>query len=170
MPQLDSMIRRMLREGRRPRGEVRLYRGGVEFFRGPNLFVNAGLPALAKLMAGVATGEHMVAVGFGDGGDPITNPPTVEDTDLFGPTKYYNAVGEALEDGNGKVSFEWALMSGVDTGAYGMTVTEIGLFGNLSSVRLPGSGTPHPMLARALVPAVEFGAGINYASTWTISF
>lgn len=169
-----------------------MYRGGVEFFRGRNLFVNAGLPALAKLLAGVATGEYVIAVGFGDGGDPITDPPTVEDTDLFGPTKYYKPVYQATEDGNGNVAFAWQLLGtagaapddldadavrardsivGVDSGAFGMTVSEIGLFGNLSGVGLPGTSTPAPMIAHALLGArVVFSSGMNIASTWTPSF
>jgi len=182
----------MLREGRRPRGEVRLYRDGKEFYRGSNLFVNAGLPALAKLMAGVATGEYVIAVGFGDGGDPVTSPPTVEDIDLFGPMKYYKPVYQATEDGNGNVSFAWQLVgtagaftgnldadavraresvAGIDFGAFGMTVSEIGLFGNLSGVSLAGVSTPAPMIAHALLgPRVVFSGAMNLASTWTLSF
>jgi hypothetical protein len=166
MTQLDSMIRRMLREGRRPRGEVRIYRCGKEFFRGRNLFVNAGLPALAKLMAGLTSGEYALAVGFGSG----STAPALTDTDLTGPTKYYNAVGSNSEDGNGSVTFEYALIAGTDTGAYGMTVAEVGLFANLSSVGLPGTTPPHPMLAHALVPAVVFTSAANYAGTWTFTF
>jgi hypothetical protein len=182
----------MLREGRRPRGEVRLYRDGKEFYRGSNLFVNAGLPALAKLLAGVATGEYVIAIGFGDGGDPVTSPPTVEDIDLFGPMKYYKPVYQATEDGNGNVTFAWQLVgtagafpgnpdadavraresvAGIDFGAFGMTVSEIGLFGNLSGISLPGTITPAPMIAHALLGVtVEFFSGVNIASTWTLSF
>jgi hypothetical protein len=54
-----------------------------------NLFVNAGLPALANLMAGVSAGQYALAVGFGTGG----TTPTVNDTDLGASPKYYNAVG-----------------------------------------------------------------------------
>ncbi len=188
MTALDSMIQRMLREGRRPRGEVRLYRGGVEFFRGPNLFVNAGLPALAKLMAGVSTGEYVIAVGFGDG----SQAPAVTDTDLTGPTKYYKPVSNSVADGNGNVEFAWQLVgtagaapsdlggdairardsvAGIDFGAFGMDVSEIGLFGNLENVRLPGTSTPAPMIAHALLGVtIEFSDGFNIASTWTLSF
>ncbi len=166
MSQLDLMIRRMLREGRRPRGEVRLYRGGVEFFRGRNLFVNAGLPALAKLMAGVSSGEYALAMGFGNG----SAAPALTDTDLSGTTKYYNAVGSNSEDGNGSVTFNYALIAGTDTGAYGLTVSEVVLYANLSSVGLPGTTPPHPMLAHALVPPVLFTSAANYAGTWTFTF
>ena len=50
-------------------------------YQGRNLFVNAGLPALAALLGGDTTGEFAAAVGFGSG----SNAPTVTDSTLTAP-------------------------------------------------------------------------------------
>src|ERR1700689_5525562 len=67
---------------RRPIGIVRIRlieRGRVGWeYEGRNLFVNAGLPALAALLGGDTTGEFAAAVGFGTG----SNAPTVTDSAL----------------------------------------------------------------------------------------
>ncbi len=48
----------------RPRGMVRLYGDGRLIWERPNLFVNAGLPALANLIAGVSAGQYVTAMGY----------------------------------------------------------------------------------------------------------
>src|SRR5208283_621430 len=83
---------------RRPIGSVRIRvveRGGVvREYAGNNLFVNAGLPALAALLGGDTTGEFAAAVGFGTG----SNAPTVNDNALTAPA-YYKALDGHSEDG-----------------------------------------------------------------------
>jgi hypothetical protein len=49
----------------RPRGRVQLYRARRLIWEGENIFVNAGLPALANLIAGVTSGQYITAIGFG---------------------------------------------------------------------------------------------------------
>jgi len=150
--QLDYMIARMLREKRRPRGQVRLYLpDGRVGFRGWNLFVNAGLPALAKLLAGVTSGEYALNVGFGSG----STAPALTDTDLTGPFKYYNAVGSNSEDGLGNVTFNFELVAASDYGAYGLTVAEVGLYGNTGSAGIPAAiGTGNPTWIAATVETI----------------
>ena len=57
----------------RPIGTVRVRlveRGRIVWaYEGRNLFVNAGLPALAALLGGDTTGEFAAAVGFGSGNE-----------------------------------------------------------------------------------------------------
>ena len=86
---------------RRPQGLVRISRGDALLCESHNLFVNAGLPALANLMAGVTAGQYALAVGFGSGG----TAPTVNDTDLSLAPKYYNAVGAHSFPNAGSVQF-----------------------------------------------------------------
>src|SRR5215469_2243923 len=74
---------------KRPDGIVRIFSRGALLWECRNLFVNAGLPALANLMAGVTAGQYALAVGFGSG----SAAPTVNDTDLSIAPKYYNSVG-----------------------------------------------------------------------------
>ncbi len=96
---------------KRPIGIVRIRlveRGGAVWeYEGRNLFVNAGLPALAALLGGDTTGEFAAAVGFGTG----SNAPTVSDTALTTPA-YYKALDSHSEDGNGSVTFNWSLTTG----------------------------------------------------------
>jgi hypothetical protein len=121
----------------RPKGYVRMWarKPGCRFWtlidEGPNLFVNAGLPALASLLGGVTSGEYGIATGFGSSG----TPETVNDTSLTGPS-YYNAIVSASEDGAGSVTFSWGIQAS-DYGAVGLTVAELGLFANTGSVTLP---------------------------------
>ena len=111
---------------KRPKGIVRIFSRGTLVWECRNLFVNAGLPALANLMAGVTSGQYALAVGFGSGGAA----PTVNDTDLSTAPKYYNAVGTHTFPSSGSVQFNYALSATVDYGALGMTVQEVGLFAN----------------------------------------
>ncbi len=109
-----------------------------------NLFVNAGLPALASLMAGVTTGQYALAVGFGSS----STAPTVNDTDLGAAPKYYNAVGAHTFPSSGSVQFNYALSATADYGALGMTVQEVGLFANGAGAAMPSAiGTANPAWA-----------------------
>lgn len=117
-----------------PSGCVRLLRDGVKIWEGCNLVVNAGLPAFAKLAAGVMTGQYVSAVGYGSG----NVAPTVNDTDLSLAPKYYNAVGAATYPSPGTVTFSFSLVA-ADYAAYGMSVQEIGLYANSGPVALPAS-------------------------------
>ena len=109
-----------------------------------NLFVNAGLPALANLMAGVTAGEYALAVGFGSS----AATPAVNDTDLGAAPKYYNAVGAHTFPSSGSVQFNYALTATADYGALGMTVQEVGLFANGTAAAMPAAvGTGNPAWA-----------------------
>ncbi len=153
---------------RRPLGLVRivLFEGARIVFalEEHNLFVNAGLPALAALVGGDTTGEFAAAVGVGTG----SNVPTVSDTGLTAPA-YYKALDSHSEDGNGSVTFNWSLTS-ADTGAVGITIQEVALFANKTSVGLPGSSSPSPMLARKTISSIAFATGMSVAGTWTLTF
>jgi len=153
---------------RRPTGIVRIRlvdRGRVVWrYVGRNLFVNAGLPALAALLGGDTTGEFAVAVGFGTG----SNAPTVTDTALTSPA-YYKALDSHSEDGNGSVTFNWSLTTG-DTGAVGLTIQELAIFANHGSAGLPGTIAPAPMLARKTIAPIVFSSGMSINGTWTLTF
>jgi hypothetical protein len=129
---------------KRPKGIVRIFSRGAIVWECRNLFVNAGLPALANLMAGVTAGQYALAVGFGTGG----TTPTVNDTDLGASPKYYNAVGAHTFPNSGSVQFGYALLATADYGALGMTVQEVGLFANGSAAAMPAAiGTANPVWA-----------------------
>ena len=132
--------------------------------RGANLFVNAGLPALASLLGGDTAGEFCSAVGFGSG----SNSPTVNDTGLTAPA-YYKPIDSHSEDGNGSVTFNWSLTS-ADTGAQNLTIQEIALFANHGGVGLPGGNAPAPILARKTLSPIVFAANMSVAGTWTLTF
>ena len=127
---------------RRPTGRVRLWRNGLLLCESNNLVVNAGLPAMAEQIAG-STAYPVAAVGFGSG----NAVPTVYDTDLATPPKYYNAVGAATFPSPGTVQFTFAIQV-TDYAAYGMTIQEIGLFANTAAVMLPATaGFSYPVWA-----------------------
>jgi len=153
---------------RRPIGIVRIrlvQQGRIVWkYEGRNLFVNAGLPALAALLGGDTTGEFAVAVGFGSG----SNAPTVTDSALTAPA-YYKALDSHSEDGNGSVTFNWSLTT-ADTGARGITIQELAIFANHASAGLPGTTAPTPMLARKTIAPIVFGAGMSISGTWTLTF
>jgi hypothetical protein len=153
---------------RRPIGMVRIHvveRGRVVWeYEGRNLFVNAGLPALAALLGGDTTGEFAAAVGFGTG----SNSPLVTDTGLTTPA-YYKALDSHSEDGNGSVTFNWSLTT-ADTGADGITIQELAIFANHASTGLPGTTAPTPMLARKTISPIIFGTGMSISGTWTLTF
>ncbi|MGH7932262.1 MAG: hypothetical protein ACREQN_03735, partial [Candidatus Binataceae bacterium] len=69
----------------RPKGIVRLYKLNRLLWERDNLFVDAGLPALANLIAGVTAGQFVAAAGFGSGS--ATAAPT--DTELNAEPAYY---------------------------------------------------------------------------------
>jgi hypothetical protein len=153
---------------RRPIGAVRIHvveRGRIVWeYEGRNLFVNAGLPALAALLGGDTTGEFAAAVGFGTG----SNSPLVTDTGLTTPA-YYKALDSHSEDGNGSVTFNWSLTT-ADTGADGITIQELAIFANHASTGLPGTTAPTPMLARKTISPIIFGTGMSISGTWTLTF
>jgi hypothetical protein len=118
-----------------------MFARGAMLWECRNLFVNAGLPALANLMAGVTSGQYALAMGFGSGGAA----PTVNDSDLGTAPKYYNAVGAHTFPSSGSVQFNYALEATTDYGAIGMTVQEVGLFANGAAAALPAAiGTANP--------------------------
>jgi hypothetical protein len=131
---------------------------------GENLFVNAGLPALAALIGGDTTGQFAAAIGFGSG----AGAPTVNDIGLSAPA-YYKVLDSHGEDGGGSVTFNWSLTTS-DTGAQGITIQELALFANHASIALPGSTAPTPMLARKTVAPIVFGANMSVSGTWTLTF
>ena len=129
---------------KRPKGIVRIFSGGQLVCESRNQFVDAGLPALANLLAGVTDGQYALAVGFGSG----SAAPTVADTDLGLAPKYYNAVGGHTFPSPGSVQFSYALTASADFGAAGITVQEVGLFANSALVGLPAAtGTTNPTWA-----------------------
>jgi hypothetical protein len=153
---------------RRPIGSVRIRlveRDGIVWeYEGSNLFVNAGLPALAALIGGDTTGEFAAAVGFGTG----SNAPTVNDNALTAPA-YYKTLDGHSEDGNGSVTFNWSLTT-ADTGAQGITIQELAILANHASAGLPGTTAPTPMLARKTIAPIVFSAGMSISGTWTLTF
>jgi hypothetical protein len=154
---------------KRPRGivRIRVERGGELIHEeiGENLFVNAGLPALAALLGGDTVGEFASAIGFGSSG----TAPTVADVALTAPA-YYKGLDSHSEDGNGSVTFDWSLVSGTDVGAYGITIQEIGLFANHAAIGLPGAVAPAPILARRTFAPIAYGVGVNLSGTWQFTF
>ncbi len=153
---------------KRPAGTVRIrvFREGRLLYaiERPNLFVNAGLPALAALLGGDTTGQFASAIGFGSG----SNAPTIGDTGLTAPA-YYKAIDSHSEDGNGSVTFNWSLTTS-DTGADGITIQELALFANHASVGLPGTTAPSPILARKTISPIVFGTGMSLSGSWTLTF
>lgn len=136
---------------KRPKGIVKICRGGWPVCESQNLFVNAGLPALANLLAGATTGEYALAIGFGSG----NTAPTVADTDLGLAPKYYNAVGEHTFPNPGSVQFSYALTASTDSAATGITVREVGLFANTAAIGLPTAiGTANPTWTASSVKAL----------------
>lgn len=136
---------------KRPKGIVRIFSRGQLLWECRNLFVNAGLPALANLLAGATAGQYALAVGFGSG----NAAPTVNDTDLGATPKYYNAVGTHSFPNSGSVQFNYALTAGADYGALGMTVQEVGLFANSAPAAMPAAvGTANPTWAAGVIHAV----------------
>ncbi|HVN63422.1 MAG TPA: hypothetical protein VMT58_02200 [Candidatus Binataceae bacterium] len=91
------------------------------------------------------------------------------DTGLTAPA-YYKAIDSHSEDGNGSVTFNWSLTASSDTGAVGLTIAEMGLFGNTGSISLPGTSAPAPMLARRTFTAIAFGAGMSISGQWIFTF
>jgi hypothetical protein len=145
---------------------VRVFDRGTMIYEttGANLFVNAGLPALAALLGGDTAGEFCSAVGFGSG----SNAPTVSDVGLTAPA-YYKPIDSHSEDGNGSVTFNWSLTTS-DTGAQNLTIQEIALFANHGGVGLPGGNAPAPMLARKTISPIVFTSGMSVSGTWTLTF
>jgi hypothetical protein len=145
---------------------LRVFQRGclIAKMEGHNLFVNAGLPALAALMGGDTSGEFAAAIGFGSG----SAAPTVADTGLTTPA-YYKSLDSHTEDGAGGVTLNWSL--GVaDTGAIGINIQELGLFANKTSVTLPGTTQPTPMLAHKTISPILFTSSMSLSGIWTLTF
>ncbi len=153
---------------RRPCGRVRLaitIDGRViQTLEDSNLFVNAGLPALAALIGGDGGSQVAAAIGFGSGG----GAPVVTDVGLTGPA-YYKALDSHSEDNAGSVTFNWSLTTG-DAGAVGMTIQELGLFANRNSIALPGANAPAPLLARKTITPIVFTSNMSLSGSWTLTF
>jgi hypothetical protein len=152
----------------RPRGVVRFEvcenRRLIARIEERNLFVNAGLPALAALIGGDASGEFGAAVGFGSG----ATTPALTDAGLTAPA-YYKSLDSHSEDGAGSVTFSWSLGS-ADSGAVGITIQELGLFANKTAVVLPGTLQPIPMLARKTISPIVFTSSMSLSGVWTLTF
>jgi hypothetical protein len=152
----------------RPRGTVRfeLFEDNrlIASIEDHNLFVNAGLPALAALMGGDTSGEFAAAVGFGSG----AGTPALTDTGLTAPS-YYKSLDSHSEDGAGSVTFNWSLGT-ADTGAVGITIQELGLFANKTTVTLPGTTQPTPILARKTISPIVFTSSMSLSGVWTLTF
>ena len=136
----------------------------IRRIRETNLFVNAGLPALASLLGGDTAGEFAAAIGFGSGG----NVPALTDSGLTGPF-YFKALDSHTEDGAGSVTFNWSLTT-ADSGAVGITIQELGLFANKTNVGLPGANPPTPLLARKTITPITFTTNMSLTGTWTLTF
>lgn len=117
----------------KPRGRVEVFCDGELVSRSRNLVVASGLGAMANLIAGVTAGQSVSVAGFGSG----STAPASGDTDLGTEPKYYNAVGGHTFPSNGEVQFTFGLTVAVDYAAAGITVTEVGLFGNAAAMALP---------------------------------
>ncbi len=124
--------------GQRKDTPARSARGQASLvFELDNLYVNAGLPVLANLLAAGTAGYVAAAVGFGSG----NTPPAVTDTDLTTAPKYYNAIGTHTIGPSGTVAagsvlFNYALAT-TDYAANPLTIQELGLFANSAGVVLP---------------------------------
>ncbi len=124
----------------KPQGIVKLYENDRLLWEGKNLFVNAGLPALANLIAGVTSGQFVSVIGYGSGA--VAPSPT--DTGLTNTPTYFNAIGSHTFPSSGSVQFSYSLLT-TDYAANGITIQELGLFANTGGVPMPsaqGSGNP----------------------------
>lgn len=152
----------------RPRGLVRLALAidgrVVRTIEERNLFVNAGLPALAALIAGDGSGDFAAAIGVGSG----STVPAVTDGGLSSPA-YYKVLDGHSEDDVGGVTFNWSLTT-ADLGAVGITIQELGLFGNKNAIALPGANMPVPLLARKTITPIVFTSNMSLAGSWTLTF
>ena len=116
---------------KRPTGRFRIWRNGLLICERNNLVVNAGLPAFAEAAAG-NTAYKIAVMGWGSG----TTAPTVNDTDMAGPQKYYNAIASSSFPSSGTVQFSFQLQT-TDYASIGMTVNEVGLYANSAAVGIP---------------------------------
>jgi hypothetical protein len=131
----------------RPKGIVRLYTREHLIWERENLFVNTGLPLLANLIAGVTAGQSVSTMGFGSG----SSAPTAADSGLTAAPAYYNAIGSYTFPSAGSVQFNYSLQVS-DYGAVGITIQELGLFANSSSLAMPAAvGTANPSWSASAV-------------------
>ncbi len=133
----------------RPQGIVRLYENDELIWEGRNLFVNAGLPALANLVAGITAGQFVSAIGYGSG----AAIPSLTDSSLTSTPSYYNSIGGHSFPSAGSVQFSYSLLV-TDYAASGITIQELGLFANSPNVALPAAqGTGNPVWAASATEA-----------------
>ncbi len=150
---------------KKPKGIVRLWHRGRLLWECENLFVNAGLTALANLIAGVTAGQYVSVIGFGSG----TAAPAVGDTGLTSPY-YFKSIDSYSFPSAGSAQFNYSLKT-TDTGVPNpLSITELGLFANSGSVALPGGIQPTPLIAHVSVPLFSYTGGGNYSGTWTLTF
>jgi hypothetical protein len=57
-----------------------------------------------------------------------------------------------------------------DTGAVGINIQELGLFANKTSVTLPGTTQPTPMLAHKTISPILFTSSMSLSGIWTLTF
>jgi hypothetical protein len=140
---------------RRPRGRVQLFKRGRLLWEIDNLYVNAGLPVLANLLAAATAGYKASAIGFGSG----NTAAALGDTDLTLTPKYYNAIGTntigpAGGIASGAVLFNYGLLT-TDYAANPLTIQELGLFANNAALQLPAAvGTANPAWAASTAKVV----------------
>ncbi len=123
-----------------------------------NLFVNAGLPALAALLGGDTAGEFAGAFGAGSG----VNAPALTDTGLTAPA-YYKALDSHSEDGAGSVTFNWSLIaSATITNTWAANIAEA-----LNNTIAPGNGYYYKVTTAGTTGATEpaFNATIGGTTT-----
>lgn len=76
------------------------------------------------------------------------------------------AAGSTTNDG----TVVWTNQGVYDSGAIGITIQELGLFANKSSVALPGTAAPAPLLARKTISPISFASGMSLSGSWTLTF
>lgn len=92
-----------------------------------------------------------------------TTPGTSGGTE---PT-FNTALASTTSDG----SVVWTNQGVYDSGAIGITVTELALFANNTpAVTLPGATAPTPILARKTISPIAFTAGMAISGSWVLTF
>ncbi len=115
-------------------------------------------------MGGDTSGEFAAAVGFG-------SERTARRSQMPVSRRRHTirSLDSHSEDGAGSVTFNWSLGAG-DTGAVGINIQELGLFANKTTVVLPGTTQPTPMLARKTISPILFTSSMSLSGIWTLTF
>ena len=132
-----------------------------------NLIVTAGLTPISKLVGGTTANQAITVIGFGAG----TAAPVVTDTDIT-PPAYYKAVTSVSFPTAGQAQFSWSLVGATDTGAVGLTITELAFYANTGAVSMPvarpsGAAPSLTMYAHLQWPSFTVLSGGTYTGTWT---